>query len=588
VTLRREAAIAITPLARSWHLVTHMPEIRIWAPTATTIEVVLGDQRRLAAMREPGGWWRVSAVREGQDYLVSTDGGAAWPDPRSRWQPEGVHGPTRCLDPSRQLGVLDAQLTAVPLREALIYELHIGTFTEEGTFASAIPRLEHLVALGVTHVELMPIAQFPGRHGWGYDGVDLFAAHQAYGGPSGLHALVRACHARGLAVIVDVVLNHFGPEGAYANRFGRYTTSGEATPWGEAINLDGEGALEVRRFFLDSALAWLRDYAADGLRLDAIHAMRDRSTRHLVAELVDEVRALERETGRKYTLIGEYDDHDPIAVRERARGGWGLDAHWNDDFHHAVHAMLTGERQLYYADFAAPDTLAKVLEHGYALDGGYSRYRRHDHGKPYGELPRDRLVGYVQSHDQIGNRGHGERLSHLCGLAGAKIAAALLFTSPFVPMIFAGEECAASTPFYYFADLQSPELRAAITEGRRREHGGTGSSVDPLAAATRDASVLRWSELAEPAHAAMLDWYRRLIALRRATPVLRDSAPRSTRVAGAADGVLVIERGDVVICCNLDERAHRIQLDDVLLATEGLASARELPPRACAIGRRTA
>jgi maltooligosyltrehalose trehalohydrolase len=551
-----------------------MPEaVRVWAPEASRVEVVVVGNAPIPAALEAGGWWHGPTVREGDDYLICVDGAPPRPDPRSRWQPAGIHGPSRWIDPAAMRH--PTAPAPVPLREAVIYELHVGTFTADGTFASAIARLDHLVRLGVTHVELMPVAQFPGVHGWGYDGVDLFAAHEPYGGPAGLHELIRACHQRGLAVLVDAVLNHFGPEGAYANGFGPYTTKRFATPWGEAVNLESR---EVRRFLLDSALAWLRDYGADGLRLDALHALHDPTDRHLVAELVDEV-------GDAHVLIGEYDDHDPAAVSDRERGGWGLDAHWNDDFHHAIHALVTGEHTGYYADFAAPGTLAKILERGYALDGGYSAFREAHHGQPYGDLPRDRLIGYVQSHDQVGNRLAGERLHHLCGLPRAKIAAAILFASPFVPMLFQGEEWAASTPFHYFADLESREMRAALEEGRRREHGHSGAAIDPLDHATRDASVLRWDELDAAPHAEMLDWYRALIALRRDAPALRDPSPTATRVT-QSPAVIAIERGGHVLTCNLGDEPERADLGDVVLASTDLADSHALPPRSCAFGRR--
>ena len=553
-----------------------MPPVRIWAPAATRLEVVFADGRRTAAERLAGGWWCVR-VDHGDEYWISVDGGPPVPDPRSRWQPAGVHGPTRWIDPAG-LRSPTPDFPYVPLRDAVIYELHVGTFSSAGSFVAAVRHLDHLVHLGVTHVELMPVAQFPGRFGWGYDGVDLFAAHDPYGGPAGLHELIRECHNRGLAVLIDVVVNHFGPEGAYAPRIAPYTTNKHSTPWGDAVDLEHAHS---RRFFLDSALAWLRDYNADGLRLDAVHALRDDSERHFIAELVDEVRVLEADRGRPFVLVGEYDDHDPRVVIDRGAGGWGLDAHWNDDFHHAVHALLTGERHGYYRDFAAAGTLAKVLERGYALDGGYSEHRRERHGRPYGELPRDRLVAYVQSHDQVGNRGEGERLEHLCGHARAKIAAGLLFASPFVPMLFQGEEWAASTPFYFFADLSSPELRAAIVEGRRREHGGE-HYIDPLAPATRDASTLRWDELARPPHADMLAWYRKLIALRAEHPSLR-AAPVRVRSEGS---VIVIERGELSLLCNLGEEPARIALGDVALASRDLSDARSLPPLSCAFVRR--
>jgi maltooligosyltrehalose trehalohydrolase len=554
--------------------------VRVWAPRARRLEIVRGD-RRIEATAEAGGWWRGPVLAPDDDYAISIDGGDPRPDPRSRWQPAGVHGPSRWVEPR----IATHRAPPLPLRDALIYELHVGTFTREGTFVAATTHLDHLIDLGVTHVELMPIAQFPGHHGWGYDGVDLFAAHAPYGGPPGLHALVRSCHERGLRVIVDVVHNHLGPEGAYLTQLGPYKTAVHKTPWGEAINLDAEGSGEVRRFLIDSALAWLAEYGVDGLRLDALHSLFDTSQRHFVAELVDEVRTLERRLERPIVLIGEYDDHDPHAVTERPHG-WGLDAHWNDDFHHAVHSLLTGEHAGYYADFAAPGTLEKVLERGYALDGCHSPFRGRAHGRPYGDLPRDRLVAYVQSHDQVGNRGAGERLHHLCGIERAQIAAALLFVSPFVPMLFQGEEWAASTPFCYFADLESPELREAVRRGREAEHaaaGWTTPPIDPLDPATRSRCVLPWAERVQPPHAQMLGWYRQLAAARRAHPELRDPAPGATRARRTGD-VLEIERGALALVCNLGDAPARFS-GGVLLASRSLAG-NELPPLTCALVRR--
>jgi maltooligosyltrehalose trehalohydrolase len=557
--------------------------LRIWAPRAQVVEVLVGGSR-IAAERYPSGTWLGPELSHGQRYAIALDGGRVLPDPRTRYQPDGVDGMSCWID----LAPAAQNFRQVRLRDAVIYELHVGTFSEAGTFAGAIPHLDALVDLGVTHVELMPIAQFSGVHGWGYDGVDLFAPHAPYGGPAGLRELISGCHARGLAVIVDVVHNHFGPEGAPWGQLAPYTTPKHATPWGDAINLDDDGSREVRRFLIDSALGWLRDYGVDGLRLDALHSLVDTSERHFVAELVDEIRALEREVGRAFVLIGEYDDHDPRAVTDRSHGGWGLDAHWNDDFHHTVHALLTGEQEGYYADFVARGSLAKLFERGYVLDGGYSPFRKTTHGQPYGELPRDRLVAYVQSHDQIGNRALGERLHQLAGLERARIGAALLMVSPFVPMLFQGEEWAASTPFLYFSDLQSPELRDAVRKGRAAEHASAGwrdPPPDPNDRATRDASMLRWAERGDADHAAMLAWYRALIEARRSHPSLRDPSPAATHVYRDNE-LVVVERGELSLFCNLAAAPARIQLGDVLLASTGLADTSELPPVSCALARR--
>lgn len=553
---------------------------RIWAPRARRLDLVTAGNR-LPLDGDDTGWWRGPALTEGQDYAISADGGPARPDPRSRWQPQGVHGPSRWIEPRAHV----APHRAVPLRDAVIYELHIGTFSSAGTFEAAIPHLDHLVALGVTHVELMPVAQFSGQHGWGYDGVGLFAAHSPYGGPGGLRTLIDACHERGLSVIIDVVHNHFGPEGAYLPELAPYKTERHQTPWGEAINLDGEGSAEVRQFLIESALVWLREYGADGLRLDALHALVDESERHFVVELTEAVRALEREQDRSLVLIGEWDEHDPKAVIEPAAGGWGLDAHWNDDFHHAVHALLTAEHGGYYQDFAARDTLPRVLREGYALDGRHSPFRRRPHGTPYGDRPRDRLVAYIQSHDQIGNRAAGERLHQLCGLERAKVAAALLFVSPFVPMLFQGEEWAASTPFCYFAELESEELRRAVREGRKAEHANDASwehAPDPTDPATRERSVLRWDERALPPHAEMLAWYRDLIALRRAHANLRDPSPGSTIVE--SDGqVIKISRGAHTLIVNLSELPIALGDADIVLTSSLVPGT--LPVNTCAIVR---
>jgi maltooligosyltrehalose trehalohydrolase len=561
-------------------------QLRVWAPKAARVEFEI-DDRCVTATSEGSGWWRGPTPTSGTRYAIRIDGGPPRPDPRSPWQPDGVFAASCWIDPEELAPPAADRARPVSLRDAIIYELHVGTFTEGGTFESAIAHLDDLVALGVTHVELMPVAQFSGRHGWGYDGVDLFAPHAAYGGPSGLVELIRQCKKRGLAVVIDTVLNHFGPEGAYVSEFGPYRTDRHQTPWGDAVNLDGPDCKEVRRFLIDSAMTWLRDYGADGLRLDAVHAFRDDSEPHFMAELVDEVRALERRLQRPLVLIGEYDDHDPRVDRERARGGWGLDAHWNDDFHHAIHALLTGEQRGYYADFAEPDTLARVLEHGYALDGRVSRFRGGPHGQPYGDLPRDRLVAYIQSHDQVGNRAAGERLHHLAGMRRTMLGAAILMVSPFVPMLFQGEEWAASAPFLYFVQMQSPELRAAIRDGRRAEHAiaGTSGVPDPDDPATRERSVLPWHERREPEHAAMLDWYRALIEARREHAELRDPSPAATRVTRQR-GVIAIQRGALRLVCNLtDEPAAADLGDHVILASAALANQRELPPLACALVR---
>ncbi|MBI3759495.1 MAG: malto-oligosyltrehalose trehalohydrolase, partial [Deltaproteobacteria bacterium] len=410
--------------------------------------------------------------------------------------------------------------------------------------------------LGVTHVELMPVVEFSGDLGWGYDGVDIFAPHHAYGGPEGLKRLVDASHARGLAVLLDVVYNHFGPAGNYLPRFGPYLTHRYSTPWGDAINFDERGSDEVRRFFCDSALMWLRDYHFDGLRLDAVHAIIDTSAIHFLEQLAGEVEVLEKELGRRLVLIAESDLNDSRIVRSRELGGYGIHAQWSDDFHHALHSVLTGERAGYYSDFGSITDLAKALKQAWVYDGRYSEHRGRRHGRSPAGLSGLNFLGYLQTHDQIGNRAKGERSSHLMSPGRLKIAAALIFTSPFVPMLFQGEEWAASTPFRYFAGHEDADLARAVSEGRKREFAAFGwdpnDIPDPQAPETFASSKLKWEELAQPPHREILEWHRDLIALRSRTPELRDGRLDLVNVTFDEDARwLTVTRGQVVVVCNL-------------------------------------
>jgi maltooligosyltrehalose trehalohydrolase len=504
-----------------------------------------------------GGWWarEIEAAGAGTDYRFALDGGNALPDPRSGWQPFGVHGPSRVVDHSR-FHWTDECWQARPLSGAIVYELHVGTFTHAGTFSGAAGCLDYLVALGITHVELMPVNEFSGNWGWGYDGVDLYAPHHTYGTPDDLKALVNACHAKGLAVLLDVVYNHFGPSGNYVGEFGPYFTEAYNTPWGAAVNLDHAGSHEVRRFFLDNARMWLRDYHFDGLRLDAVHALVDRSAIHFLEYLSSEVDALAAQLGRHLVLIAESDLNDPRVVTSREAGGYGIDAQWSDDFHHALHTVLTGETKGYYEDFGSLEQLAKALRQGYVYDGSYSRHRNREHGRAAGRLSGHHLLGYAQTHDQVGNRAQGERLSHLVSVGRQKIAAALVMTSPFVPMLFQGEEFGASTPFQYFTQHEDAELAKKVSEGRRSEFKGFGwdpeEVPDPQALETFQRSKLPWNEIHQEPHATLLQWYKDLIALRRCQPGLTDG--RMDRVEVHFDERakwLVVTREEVEVVCNL-------------------------------------
>jgi maltooligosyltrehalose trehalohydrolase len=577
-----------------------MSVLRVWAPGAQSVVAEIGGRR--VAMEPQGadarGWWRVNLpdAVAGVDYAFIVNGGKPLPDPRSGWQPHGVHERSRLFDHDA-FSWNDGDWQAPPLSSAIIYELHIGTFTPEGTFDSAISRLDHLVELGVTHVELMPLAEFPGSRGWGYDGVDLFAAHHAYGGPEGLKRLVDACHAKGLAVLLDVVYNHFGPSGNYLPQFGPYLTNRYATPWGSAVNLDGRGSDEVRRFLCDNALSWMRDYHIDGLRLDAIHAIVDVSPLHLLEQLAAETAELARRSGRRLVLIAEDDLNDPRVVTSTARGGLGLDAQWSEDFHHALHTVLTGEQTGYYSDFGSIGQLAKVLRHAFVYDGQYSVYRDRRHGKSAAGLSGHNFVGCLQNHDQVGNRARGDRTSHLLNSGRLKIGAAMVLTAAFVPMLFQGEEWAASTPFLYFTDHQEPDLARAVSEGRKKEFAAFGwdpaQVPDPQEAATFQRSRLDWSEPSREPHRGILQWYRALIRLRAATPDLGDG--RLERVEVSHDESarwLTMKRGSITVAFNLDGQTRRVPVGAIgsrglLLASDERIALRgeavELPSDSVAI-----
>ncbi|MFI1097183.1 malto-oligosyltrehalose trehalohydrolase [Streptomyces sp. NPDC020917] len=566
----------------------------VWAPNAQQVEILIDDTRHMLGP-DPArtGWWQAELpAGDGTRYAYVLDGGPPLPDPRSRRQPDGPDGPSAVVDH-------DAFAWSVPwpgrgLPRAVLYELHVGTFTPEGTFDAAIERLPHLARLGVTHVQLMPVCPFPGTNGWGYEGVSLWSVHEPYGGPEAMKRFVDAAHGHSLGVVLDVVHNHLGPSGNHLPPFGPYFTDRHHTPWGDAVNLDAPGSDEVRDFLIGSALGWLRDYRLDGLRLDAVHALVDTRALHFLEELSTAVDGLSAALGRPLFLIAESDLNDPRTTAPRDAGGLGLHAQWNDDFHHALHTAVTGESQGYYADFAAagPAGLAKVLGHGFFHDGSWSSFRGRHHGRPLDPtVPGRRLLGYAQTHDQVGNRATGDRLP----AAQLGVAAALVLTSPFTPMLFMGEEWGATTPWQFFTDHDDPELAAAITRGRRREfaaHGWSEEEVpDPQDRATRNRSVLDWAEPDKPEHRELLDWYRALIALRRAEPELADGPP--AEVAATAGGrTLRIARGPFRVLVNFSDTPARVPLNapcEVLLARPACAvlagSAVQLPPRGAAVLR---
>jgi maltooligosyltrehalose trehalohydrolase len=539
----------------------------VWAPGRSRVRVrVDGVDHDMTA--GDGGWWHTGVT--GTDYaFLLDDDDTPLPDPRSRWQPGGVHGPSRVYD-HRAFRWSDGAWTGRPLPGGVLYELHIGTFTPGGTFDSAIERLDHLVDLGITHVEVMPVNAFDGTAGWGYDGVLWGAVHEPYGGPGGFKRFVDACHARGLAVVLDVVYNHLGPSGAYLPRFGPYFAG--HSDWGPALNLDGPESDEVRRYVIDNALGWLRDFHVDGLRLDAVHALHDERAVHILEELAVAVQALSAAERRPLTLIAESDRNDPATVTSRDAGGLGLHAQWSDDVHHALHVTLTGEVSGYYTDFGAPGALVRTLRDVFFHAGTWSSFRGRTHGRPVDphRATGDRFVVYLQNHDQVGNRAAGDRLSASVSQGRLACGAAILFCSPYTPMVFMGEEWAASTPWQFFASFPDPELADAVRQGRRREFGRHGwderDVPDPMDPATVRRSRLDWAQPGEPWHYDMLGLYRELIALRKRRPELSDPRLDAFDVRGD-DTRIELRRGPLRLVCNFGVEPVTVPFTgDVLLS----------------------
>ena len=541
---------------------------RVWAPHAQrSVDLVLVGDTSLPMEAVGDGNWEVEHdAGPATRYAFSLDGGPPLADPRALRLPEGPEGPAEVVDLD-DFTWTDTAWRGTPLPGAVIYEMHVGTFTSAGTLDAAIDRLDHLVELGVDLVEIMPVATFPGRYGWGYDGVGLFAVHEPYGGPDALRRFVDACHARNLGVCLDVVYNHLGPSGNHLSEFGPYFTDRYGTPWGAALNLDDADSDPVRQFVIDNATMWLRDFHIDGLRLDAVHALYDERAVTLLEELSVEINALSTSLGRPLWLIAESDRNDPLTVTPREAGGLGLHAQWADDVHHALHVLLTGERQGYYADFAEPGALEKVLGGVFLHDGTYSSFRRRTHGRP---VDRSRTLGWrfvvsLQTHDQVGNRATGDRLSAHLSPGLLACGAALLLTGPGTPMLFMGEEWGASTPWQYFSDHTDPGIAEAVRRGRRDEfaaHGWDRADVpDPQADRTAERSRLSWEETGSPPHADLLEWYTRLIRLRREHPDLGD--PRLDRVAVVHDveaGTVVVTRGDHRVVVNLSGESRLVPL----------------------------
>jgi maltooligosyltrehalose trehalohydrolase len=560
----------------------------VWAPGHAQVQVEV-DGIRYSMTLDSGGWWRSDADGSSYSFFVDDDP-TPLPDPRSLRQPIGVFGPSERYDHGA-FSWTDSAWHGRALPGSVLYELHIGTFTPGGTFDSAISRLDHLVELGIDFVEVLPVNSFDGTTGWGYDGVLWGAVHEPYGGPDGFKRFVDAAHARGLGVVLDVVYNHMGPSGAFLDRFGPYFAG--RNQWGPALNVYGPGSDEVRRYVIDNALMWLRDFHVDALRLDAVHAIVDHRAKHILEELAEEVDALAAGVGRPLTLIAESDLNDPRHVTARSSGGYGLGAQWCDDLHHALHVFLTGEEHGYYKDFAAPGTLKTTLENAFFHAGTWSSFRDRTHGRPIdkAQTPGHRFLCFLQNHDQIGNRATGDRMSSSVSPGVLACGAALVLCSPYTPMIFMGEEWGAGTPWQFFASFPDRDLAEAVRTGRRREfaeHGWGESEVpDPMDPGTVRRSTLDWSELDDGKHRSLFDTYRALIDLRHKHPDLAD--PRLDRFRVDQDGrVVTLYRGPLRVVCNLSADPVRRTGGEVLLASAGIEAGRGeivVPPESFAVFR---
>jgi maltooligosyltrehalose trehalohydrolase len=542
----------------------------VWAPSANRVEVHLtAPAERVLPLEKDGKGYHhviVENMMPGSLYFYRLNGQAERPDPTSKFQPQGVHGPSQVVDSNFSWS--DEGWTGLPFENYIIYELHTGTFTAEGTFTAVIPHLDMLGELGITALELMPVAQFPGNRNWGYDGVYPFAVQESYGGPQGLQQLVDACHSRGMAVVLDVVYNHLGPEGNYLADFGPYFTGRYQTPWGRALNFDGPDSDEVRRFFIENALYWIREFHIDALRLDALHAILDTSPFTFIEELAHSVHNEAKKLNRKVYLIGESAANDARLIRDVPAGGYGLDAQWNDDFHHAVHVLLTGEKTGYYQDYGKFRQLVKAFAEGFVYSGEYSAYRQRRHGMSSEDIPARRFVVFIQNHDQVGNRAQGDRLSKLVSFEKMKLAAALYLLSPFVPLVFMGEEYGETAPFTYFTSHSESALIEAVRKGRREEFAAfrwQGEIPDPQDEATFKSACLNHHLRHESEHKKLFACYQELIRLRKEVPALRNLDKKAMKVTGyEKEKILFLHRwqdeSEAVIIYNCGEGEPAVKL----------------------------
>jgi maltooligosyltrehalose trehalohydrolase len=512
------------PLGATWHERNECSFL-VWAPRAKRMEVhLLGSQERMIAM-QPGGCGYFSAIADGVSpgdlYQYRIDGQKERPDPASRFQLQGVHGPSQVVDPRFEWA--DASWKGLTNEKLVLYELHVGAFTSQGTLEAIIERIPRLKELGITAIELMPIAQFPGRRNWGYDGVYLYAVQNSYGTPQSLKKLVDTCHRHGMGVFLDVVYNHFGPEGNYTADYGPYVTDYYKTPWGDALNFDRAQSDQVRRYFIENALYWITEFHIDGLRLDAIHAIVDPSARPFLEELGQVCHEKAKELGRHVLVIAESNLNKPRVVEKRSLGGWGFDAQWNDDFHHSLHVLLTGEQSGYLGDFHGIEDLYRAYRDGFVYEGQYSEFRQKRHGRSSKNIPAEKFVVFGQNHDQIGNRPLSDRLSQIVNFEQLKLSAGVVLLSPYVPLLFMGEEYGDPAPFPYFVDHGDPTLTEAVRKGRVKEFESyhyDAEFLDPSTEETFQRSKLDWSLQREGRHKIVREFYRRLLQLRCDVPAL--------------------------------------------------------------------
>ena len=536
------------------HIGTHYNSVKtscrfsVWAPLreSMTLHLVHPTEQMLEMEKQDDGYFvlDITSVEPGCRYFFKPDGEKEYPDPASNFQPEGVHGPSEVIDHNAYQWN-DVQWKGLPFKDLIIYEIHIGTFSKEGTFQSAIPLLDDLVATGINAIEIMPVAQFPGSRNWGYDGVYPYAVQNSYGGPNGLKALVDACHQKGIAVILDVVYNHMGPDGNYFSQFGPYFTDRYHCPWGDAINFDGAWSDGVRDYFSENPLHWFTRYHIDGLRLDAIHTIFDNGAVSIWQLMHDKINLLEQQVGRSLYMIAESDLNSPRILKDPEYGGHGFDAQWLDDFHHAVYVLLDKNGKDRYKDFGRMEQLAKAYTDGFVHSGEYVTYRYKKYGASSATIPGDRFVAFINNHDQCGNRVDGHPLSMLIDFERLKLAAAALLLSPYVPMLFMGEEYASNRPFFFFADYTDPQLSKAVQEGRKKDFAtfeGAGEMPDPISEKTYKDSVLQWEDRHIGTHRIMNEWYKKLIVFRKENNIMQSFSKNNIRTHVFSEAALLLHR----------------------------------------------